>query len=134
MRAKTGRKKQDKRATPSEAPKKRPRQLIYEVDLHGLTWAEAERRLRAAPREAAFHGSRLLKIIHGWGRGTGSNVLQVNVRGWLARTPFPFLAAIPGEAYTLTNPETLRMRDEIGQFPDTDLNASNAGITLVWLR
>lgn len=134
LRVKPSRKKQAKHTAPSQTAKKRPRQLIYEVDLHGLTWAEAERRLRAAPREADFHGSRLLKIIHGWGRGTGSNVLQVNVRGWLARSPFPFRAAIPGEAYTLTDPETVRMRDEIGQFPDTDLNASNAGITLVWLR
>ncbi len=114
-------------------PAKR-RQLIYEVDLHGMTWAEAERRLRAASREASFSGSRLLKIIHGWGRETGSNVLQRNVRGWLARNPFPFRAAIPGEAYHLTNPETVQMRDEIGSFPDTDLNADNHGITIVWLR
>ncbi len=116
------------------ANNKRRRQLIYEVDLHGMTWEEAERRLRAAPREAAQVNSRILKIIHGWGRGTGSNVLQVKVRQWLARNPFSFLEVIPGEAYTIGNEQTVRMRDELGQFPDTDLNASNAGVTLVWLR
>ncbi len=116
-------------------PSKRPRrQLIYEVDLHGMTWEEAERRLRAANREALHMGSRILKIIHGWGRETGSSVLQGKVRGWLARNPFPFRAAIPGEAYTLMNIETVQMRDEVGRFPDTDLNASNAGVTIVWLR
>lgn len=113
---------------------RRQRRLIYEVDLHGMRWEEAERRLRAAPIEAGRQGSRLLKIIHGWGRSTGSNVLQVQVRQWLARHPFAFREVIPGEAYTLTNEQTVRMRDEIGRFPDTDLNASNAGMTLVWLR
>jgi hypothetical protein len=121
-----------KKAT--RARPKRPRQLIYQVDLHGMTWDEAERRLRAAPREAANAGSRILKIIHGQGRTTGSNVLQVKVRGWLATNPFPFRAAIPGEAYTISNPETIQMRDAIGQFPDSDLNATNAGVTIVWLR
>ncbi len=110
------------------------RQLIYEVDLHGLTWVDAERRLRAAPREAAHLNSRVLKIIHGWGRETGSNVLQGKVRGWLARNPFPFRAAIPGEAYHTLDATTVQMRDEVGQFPDTDLNADNAGVTVVWLR
>jgi hypothetical protein len=109
-------------------------QLIYEVDLHGLTWLEAERRMRAAPHEARRMNSRILKIIHGYGRATGSNVLQVNVRRWLARNPFHFRAAIPGESYSTFNPETVQMRDEVGQFPDRDLNATNAGITLVWLR
>lgn len=114
--------------------RKRRTQLIYEVDLHGMTWDEAERRLRAAHREALHVNSRVLKIIHGWGRETGSSVLQSRVRGWLARNPFPFRAAIPGEAYTLTNLETVQMRDEVGRFPDTDLNATNAGVTIVWLR
>lgn len=114
--------------------KKRPRRLIYEIDLHGMTWDTAQRRLRAAPHEANFHGSRLIKIIHGWGRGTGSNVLQKKVRTWLARHPFGFRAIILGEEYSLTNLKTAQMRDEIGQFPDNDLNARNAGMTLVWLR
>ncbi|MDQ4076777.1 MAG: Smr/MutS family protein [Chloroflexota bacterium] len=115
--------------------KKSPRRtLIYEVDLHGMTWDEAERRLRAAPREAARRKSRILKIIHGWGRTTGSSVLQERVRSWLARSPFSFRAVIPGEAYTIYNEQTVQMRDEIGQFPDTDLNADNAGVTIVWLR
>lgn len=120
---------QDKRDNP-----KRQRRLIYKIDLHGMTWDMAERRLRAAPHEANFHGSRLLKIIHGWGRSTGSNVLQKKVRNWLARHPFGFRAVILGEDYSLMNLETAQMRDEIGQFPDNDLNARNAGMTLVWLR
>jgi hypothetical protein len=61
-------------------------------------------------------------------------VLQERVRGWLATNPFPFRAAIPGEVYNFTNQETVEMRDEIGQFPDTDFNAGNAGVTVVWLR
>ncbi|MGB0388301.1 MAG: Smr/MutS family protein [Ardenticatenaceae bacterium] len=117
-----------------DKPQRRRRKLMYEIDLHGLTWDQAERRLRAAPREAGFFGSRLIKIIHGWGRETGSNVLQTKVRSWLARNPFSFRAAIPGETYSLTNRQTVKMRDEIGQFPDNDLNARNAGMTIVWIR
>ena len=112
----------------------RKRVLIYQVDLHGLTWEEAQPKLRTAQREALHRGSRLLKIIHGYGKHTGSNVLQVAVRGCLARNPFPFRAAIPGEAYTLTDPTTTLLRTEIGAFPDNDLNATNQGLTLVWLK
>jgi dsDNA-specific endonuclease/ATPase MutS2 len=112
----------------------RKRVLLYQVDLHGLTWEEAQPKLRAAHREALHKGSRLLKIIHGYGKNTGSNVLQVAVRGWLARNPFPFRAAIPGEAYNISDPTTTELRAEIGDFPDNDLNATNQGMTLVWLK
>lgn len=112
----------------------RKRILIYQVDLHGLTWEESQAKLRVAHREALHKNSRLLKIIHGYGKTTGSNVLQVAVRGWLARNPFPFRAAIPGEAYTLTDPTTTELRTEIGNYPDNDLNANNRGMTLVWLK
>ncbi|MGH9857782.1 MAG: Smr/MutS family protein, partial [Acidobacteriota bacterium] len=122
------------RESSNMANKKRRRTLIYEVDLHGMTWDEAERRLRAASREATFSGSRILKIIHGWGRTTGSSVLQKRVRSWLAKSPFTFRAVIPGEVYNISNLDTVAMRDEIGQFPDTDLNAGNRGVTIVWLR
>lgn len=117
-----------------DSTSERKRILIYQVDLHGLTWDEAQVKLRVAQREASHKGSRLLKIIHGYGKSTGSNVLQVAVRGWLARNPFPFRAAIPGEAYTLTDPTTTELRTEIGNFPDNDLNATNRGMTLVWLK
>lgn len=112
----------------------RKRILMYQVDLHGLTWEEAQPKLRAAHREALHKGSRLLKIIHGYGKNTGSNVLQVAVRGWLARNPFPFRAAIPGEAYHLSDPTTTELRADIGNFPDNDFNATNQGMTLVWLK
>lgn len=110
------------------------RSPVYEVDLHGLTWAEAERRLKSAPREAAHLRCRVLKIIHGWGSASGSNVLQRKTRGWLARSPFRFRAAIPGEAYHIGDPTTTAMRDEVGPFDDSDYGAHNEGVTLVWLK
>ena len=126
-------KKRPTRAPATPSPRT-GRRLIYEIDLHGMTWDEAERRLRAAPTEATHMGARALKIIHGYGRTTGTSVLQAKVRGWLARAPFSFRAAIPGEHYAITNLVTVEMRDALGPFPDSDLNASNEGITLVWLR
>lgn len=117
-----------------DARKKRARQLIYQVDLHNNTWEQALRRLKSVPREASHVNSRIIKIIHGWGRETGSNVLQQKVRRWLASRPFSFRAIIEGESYSLFNDKTVQMRDEIGQFPDHDLNARNKGMTIVWLR
>ena len=116
------------------ARKKRERQLIYQIDLHNNTWEQALRRLKSVPREASHVNSRIIKIIHGWGRETGSNVLQTKVRSWLAGRPFSFRAIIEGESYSLFDDKTAEMRDEIGPFPDNDLNASNKGMTLVWLR
>lgn len=136
MSAKHRRKKREKQKNQRADSQKSPsrRRLIYEVDLHGMTWEMALRRLRAAPREAAYHKSRLLKIIHGWGRETGSNVLQQKARQWLRRKPFRYRAVIIGEEYDLMNPTTVQLRDEIGQYPDNDLNARNRGMTLIWLR
>ena len=110
------------------------KRLIYELDLHGLTWQEAQWALHKAPKDAVRHKARILKIIHGWGRSTGSSVLQENVRSWLARNPFRFRAAIPGERYHQSDETTMQMRGEIGDFPDADFNRANRGITVVWLR
>lgn len=125
---------EDRHDAQFDARKKRARQLIYQIDLHHHTWEQALRRLKVAPREASHVNSRLIKIIHGWGRETGSNVLQKNVRRWLSSRPFSFRAIIEGESYSTLDKKTAEMRDEIGQFPDNDLNARNKGMTIVWLR
>ena len=124
----------DRQHAQSRSASGAPRELIYKIDLHNHTWEQALRRLKSVRREASYSRSRIIKIIHGWGRDTGSNVLQQKVRRWLASRPFSFRAIIEGESYSLFDDKTVQMRDEIGQFPDNDLNARNKGMTIVWLR
>ncbi len=58
-----------------------------ELDLHGMTQDEARQALAAFLAEAALHGNRCLRIIHGKGRGSGTRgpVLKSAVNRWLRR-------------------------------------------------
>jgi DNA-nicking Smr family endonuclease len=58
-----------------------------EIDLHGLTQDEARAALAAFLAEAALHGHRCLRVIHGKGLGSGHRgpVLKSAVNRWLRR-------------------------------------------------
>lgn len=58
-----------------------------EIDLHGMTQDEARAALAAFIAEAAHHGRRCLRVIHGKGRGSGHRgpVLKSAVNRWLRR-------------------------------------------------
>jgi hypothetical protein len=78
-------------------------------------------------------GLRVLKIIHGYGSsGSGGSTKEI-VRNWLFRRK-GIRAVIEGERYGLLDPDTQKLRQEIGTEPDPDLDAGNSGITIVWIR
>jgi DNA-nicking Smr family endonuclease len=58
-----------------------------EIDLHGMTLAEARPRLEAFLDEAVKSGKRCVRVVHGKGFGSGSRgaVLKPNVDRWLRR-------------------------------------------------
>ncbi len=58
-----------------------------ELDLHGMTQAEARLALAAFLAESADHGLRCVRVIHGKGRGSGQRgpVLKSAVNRWLRR-------------------------------------------------
>ena len=58
-----------------------------EIDLHGLTAAEARHALREFLIEALEHRVRCVRIVHGKGHGSpdGVSILKARVRSWLAR-------------------------------------------------
>jgi DNA-nicking Smr family endonuclease len=59
-----------------------------EVDLHGLSARDAERRLAAELAEADLAGVRCLLVIHGRGiHSQAGAVLRDALPGWLARSP-----------------------------------------------
>jgi len=58
-----------------------------ELDLHGLTRAEAHAAVAGFLREALRRARRCVRIVHGKGRGSKNRapVLKSKVRGWLAQ-------------------------------------------------
>jgi len=78
------------------------------------------------------HGSsslRIMKIIHGKSGNT-----QRIVRDWAYNKRSRLRGIIYGESYSIFDQLTQEMRKEVGQFPDSDLEASNSGITMVWVK
>jgi hypothetical protein len=75
----------------------------------------------------------ILKIIHGYGSsGRGGSTKEV-VRNWLFRQK-RLRAVIEGERYGVLDPDTMKMRDEVGRLQDPDLDGANPGITIVWIK
>lgn len=59
-----------------------------ELDLHGMTSADARRALRSALREAIEAGARCVLVVHGRGmRSEGGPVLRDALPKWLAEEP-----------------------------------------------
>ena len=74
------------------------------IDLHGMTQAEAQTRLRSFIQRAAFSGNRTVLIITGKGRA-GQGILRARVPEWLKEPPLSQLViaisdAQPGDGGT----------------------------------
>lgn len=71
----------------------------------------------------------IIKIIHG-----RSGATKETVRNWAHNKRRRLRGIIYGENYTIFDEQTQEMRNEAGQFPDADLEASNSGITILWVK
>jgi len=76
-----------------------------------------------------FSSLRVIKIIHGRSGNT-----KITVRNWLYKKRNRLRGIIYGENYTIFDKQTQEMHKEVGQFPDSDLETSNSGITIVWIK
>ena len=85
-------------------------------------------------RMRSTHRWRVLKVIHGHGTLKRPAVLKQVVHNLAYRNRTRLLAVIPGEEYNIHDAQTQEMRKQCGQVADTDLGASNTGITLIWIR
>jgi DNA-nicking Smr family endonuclease len=58
-----------------------------EIDLHGMTVAEAKPALREFISASVFHGHTCVRVVHGKGLGSGERgpVLKTKVNNWLRR-------------------------------------------------
>jgi hypothetical protein len=72
---------------------------------------------------------RILKIIHGQS-GTTKQV----ARNWVYNKRTRLRGIIYGENYTIFDKLTQEMREEVGKFSDSDLDASNGGIIILWVK
>ena len=77
---------------------------------------------------------RVLKIVHGYGSGGKGGATKSTVQNWLFRNKSKVEAVIPGEEYNLINKHVHALRNDVGQYVDSDLDAGNAGVTLVWVK
>jgi hypothetical protein len=75
-----------------------------------------------------------LKIIHGYGKsGTGGSLKQV-VLNWAYNNRGRIKGMIPGEQYSVHDALTQEMRAQLGQGTDSDLDAANTGMTIIWVK
>ncbi len=77
---------------------------------------------------------RILKIIHGHGSTGRGGSTRLVARNWAFRNRARFNAVIEGEAYDISDDQTVAMRRAVGQYPDPDLGEANPGITIVWIK
>jgi hypothetical protein len=77
---------------------------------------------------------RVLKIIHGHGTDQRPSVLKQIVYNWAHQNRKRLRALIPGENYSIHDSQTQEMRKYCGQVTDADLDVSNSGITLIWIK
>ena len=79
----------------------------------------------------------MLKVIHGYGSTGKGGKLCVGLRKSFAlrKKEGVIKDLIAGEDFSIFNPTTLRLLEAVaGLRGDSDLDATNEGVTVLWLR
>lgn len=110
---------------------------VYNVEagLPGLD--EARRQVIAEIRRAKKEGVRVLKIIHGYGSSGKGGTLGVGLRKsfGLRKQEGVIKDFIPGDKFSIFNPVVLALMETVPELrQDPDLEQTNLGITLLWLK
>lgn len=111
------------------------RTFNVEADLPSLD--EARRRVIAEIRRAKSGGLRVLKVIHGWGSsGKGGKLCHGLRKSFALRKKEGVIRDfVPGENFSIFNPTVLALLDAVPELRgDPDLNQTNEGMTVVWLK
>jgi len=98
---------------------------------------EARQRLREELRRARREGVRVLKVIHGYGSSGRGGTLCVGLRKSFAlrKREGVIKEFIAGEELSIFHPPTLALLEAVPEFRrDPDLNATNEGVTVLWLK
>ncbi len=90
-----------------------------------------------ALRQAKRDGVRVLKVIHGYGSTGKGGSLRVGLRKSFAlrKKERVIRHFIPGESFSIFDAATLALIDAVPELRgDPDLDATNEGITVLWLK
>ena len=88
-------------------------------------------------RDARRSGVRVLKIIHGYGSSGKGGKLNVGLRkSFVLRKKEKVIKDfIPGEDFSIFEDRVLELLEAIPALrADPDLNSTNEGITIVWIK
>ena len=109
--------------------------LNVEADLSAVD--EARRRVIEEIRRAKREGVRVLKVIHGYGSTGKGGKLCVGLRKSFAlrKKEGVIKDFIYGEDFSIFNRTTLDLLEAVpGLRGDSDLDATNEGVTFLWLK
>jgi hypothetical protein len=110
--------------------------LTLNVEAGLPTLEEARKRVLDVMRSSRKSGVRVLKIIHGYGSSGKGGTLCVGLRKSfsLRRKEKVIREYVPGEDFSIFDPRTVALLEEVPELRgDPDLDATNEGITVVWL-
>ena len=98
---------------------------------------EARKLVMAQIREAKRGGVRVLKVIHGYGSSGKGGKLCTGLRKsfGLRKKEGVIRDFVAGEDFSIFNNVTLALLEAVPELRrDPDLNATNEGVTVVWLK
>lgn len=109
----------------------------HNVEADLPTLEEARKIVAEQIRQAKRARVRVLKIIHGYGSSGKGGKLCVGLRRSFAlrKREGAIREFIPGEEFSIFDARTLKLVEEVPEVRgDPDLNATNEGVTVLWLR
>ncbi len=108
----------------------------YNVEAGRPTLEEARQLVIAEIRRAKRAGVKVLKVIHGYGSSGKGGALCIGLRKSfrLRKKEGGIKDFIAGEAFSIFQPATLTLLESVPALRgDPDLNATNEGVTVLWL-
>ena len=101
------------------------------------TLEEARRLVIEEIKQAKRAGARVLKVIHGYGSSGKGGALCFGLRKSfrLRKQEGVIKEVIAGEDFSIFNDTVLSLLEAVPELRgDPDLNATNEGVTIVWLK
>ena len=111
--------------------------VTYNVEAGLPSVEEARRLIMQELKEARRARARVLKVIHGYGSSGKGGALCIGLRKsfGLRKKEGVIKDFIRGEDFSIFNQTVLSMLDAVPALRgDPDLNATNEGVTVLWLR
>jgi hypothetical protein len=109
----------------------------FNVEAGMPTLDEARRLVAAEIKLAQREGVKVLKVIHGYGSSGNGGALCVGLRKsfGLRKKEGVIKDVVAGEDFSIFNQTVLALLEAApGLRGDPDLNATNEGVTFLWLR